>query len=127
MEMDLKNYVSKFLNDFSIEVMPRTFEKLEFTKSLWPEKTRVYIAHLEGTRIEDMIFTAKKLISEDFVPMPHFPARLIKNKKILETWINKCSYLERFYIFPDWFNNLLWFTGNGYREKNNLVMLVPFY
>ena len=89
MEMDLKNYVSKFLNDFSIEVMPRTFEKLEFTKSLWPEKTRVYIAHLEGTRIEDMIFTAKKLISEDFVPMPHFPARLIKNKKILETWINK--------------------------------------
>jgi methylenetetrahydrofolate reductase (NADPH) len=39
--------------------------------------------------IEEMIQTAKRLQSEGFSVMPHFPARIIKNKSTLEEWITK--------------------------------------
>ena len=49
-----------FLEGFSIEVMPRTAEKVESFRDLLPAGTRVYIAHIEGTPIEDMVATAKR-------------------------------------------------------------------
>ena len=76
-----------FLKGFSIEVMPRTAEKIESFRDLLPSGTRVYIAHLEDTPIEDMVATAKRIAAEGFDVMPHFPARLIKNKETLENWI----------------------------------------
>ena len=76
-----------FLKGFSIEVMPRTAEKIESFRDLLPSGTRVYIAHLEDTPIEDMVATAKRIAAEGFDVMPHFPARLIKNKGTLENWI----------------------------------------
>ena len=68
-----------------------TIQKLENIENLWPKKTRVYIAHLEGTTIEDMLVTAKRINSASFTPMPHFPARIIKDNKVLEDWINRYS------------------------------------
>ncbi|MEY3309637.1 MAG: hypothetical protein RLZZ413_3675, partial [Pseudomonadota bacterium] len=43
------------LDGFSMEVMPRTAEKIESFRDLLPAGTRVYIAHIEGTPIEDMV------------------------------------------------------------------------
>ena len=79
--------LEEFLKGFSIEVMPRTAEKIESFRDLLPSGTRVYIAHLEDTPIEDMVATAKRIAAEGFDVMPHFPARLIKNKGTLENWI----------------------------------------
>ena len=79
--------VSDFLTDFSIEVMPRTAEKVEDFRAILPEATRVYIAHIEGTPIEDMVATAKRLNHDGFQVMPHFPARIIKDQATLEDWI----------------------------------------
>ena len=87
----LTKNISKLIKNFSIEVMPRTLGKLENVENLWPKKTRVYIAHLEGTTIEDMLVTAKRIKSASFIPMPHFPARIIKDNKVLEDWINRYS------------------------------------
>ena len=87
----LTKNISKLIKNFSIEVMPRTLGKLENIENLWPKKTRVYIAHLEGTTIEDMLVTAKRIKSASFIPMPHFPARIIKDNKVLEDWINRYS------------------------------------
>ena len=87
----LTKNISKLIKNFSIEVMPRTLGKLENIENLWPKKTRVYIAHLEGTTIEDMLVTAKRINSASFTPMPHFPARIIKDNKVLEDWINRYS------------------------------------
>ncbi|MBT6864817.1 MAG: methylenetetrahydrofolate reductase, partial [Planktomarina temperata] len=53
--------VETFLKDYSIEVMPRTAEKIEDFRDLLPTATRVYIAHIEGTQIEDMVATAKRI------------------------------------------------------------------
>jgi methylenetetrahydrofolate reductase (NADPH) len=78
-----------FLVNFSIEVMPSTAAKIESFKDILPINTRIYIAHIEGVPIEEMIQTAKRLQSEGFSVMPHFPARIIKNKSTLEEWITK--------------------------------------
>ncbi len=79
--------VEAFLNGYSIEVMPRTAEKVENFRDILPAGTRVYIAHIEGTPIEDMVATAKRLNAEGFPVMPHFPARIIKDAATLENWI----------------------------------------
>ena len=79
--------VSYFLTGFSIEVMPRTAEKIEDFREILPAGTRVYIAHIEGTPIEDMLATAKRIAGEGFPVMPHFPARGIASKAQLAEWI----------------------------------------
>ena len=76
-----------FLKGFSIEVMPRTAEKVESFRAILPEGTRVYIAHIDGTPIEDMVATAKRLNAEGYPVMPHFPARIIKDKATLLDWV----------------------------------------
>jgi len=80
--------VEAFLQGYSIEVMPRTAEKVEDFRALLPEGTRVYIAHIEGTPIEDMVRTAKRIADEGYPVMPHFPARIIKDAATLENWIS---------------------------------------
>jgi methylenetetrahydrofolate reductase (NADPH) len=79
--------IESFLQDFSIEVMPRTAEKVEDFRALLPQGTRVYIAHIEGTPIEYMVATAKRLAADGFNVMPHFPARIIKDAATLADWI----------------------------------------
>lgn len=79
--------VEALLKDYSIEVMPRTAEKVEDFRELLPEGTRVYVAHIEGTPIEDMVATAKRISSDGYNVMPHFPARIIKDKATLADWI----------------------------------------
>ncbi|PTX56059.1 methylenetetrahydrofolate reductase (NADPH) [Litoreibacter ponti] len=76
-----------FLKDFSIEVMPRTAEKVEDFRALLPEGTRVYVAHIEGTPIEDMVATAARLARDGYKVMPHFPARIIRDRATLADWI----------------------------------------
>ncbi|KMK67300.1 methylenetetrahydrofolate reductase [Puniceibacterium sp. IMCC21224] len=79
--------VEALLDGYSIEVMPRTAEKIECFADLLPTGTRVYIAHIDGTPIEDMVATAKRLNAEGYPVMPHFPARIIKDKATLGDWI----------------------------------------
>ena len=84
----VSDHLKEFLTGFSIEVMPRTAAKIESFKEILPKNTRVYIAHIEGVPIKEMVQTAKRISSEGFNVMPHFPARIIKDKSTLEEWIN---------------------------------------
>ena len=83
------NLLKNFLNNFSIEVTPRAVSKIENLSELIPSGTLVYIAHIEGTPIEEMVKTAKKINQQGYATMPHFPARIIKDKKTLKDWISK--------------------------------------
>ncbi|MBL4628478.1 MAG: methylenetetrahydrofolate reductase [Roseicyclus sp.] len=75
------------LRGYSIEVMPRTAEKVDNFRHLLPAGTRVYIAHIDGTDINDMVATAARLRAEGYEPMPHFPARSIPDANTLADWI----------------------------------------
>ncbi|MBT3140378.1 methylenetetrahydrofolate reductase [Phaeobacter gallaeciensis] len=79
--------VEAFLKNYSIEVMPRTASKVDDFRALLPEGTRVYIAHIEGTPIDEMVATAKRLNDEGYPVMPHFPARIINDEATLADWI----------------------------------------
>ncbi|MEL6522465.1 MAG: methylenetetrahydrofolate reductase [Pseudomonadota bacterium] len=79
--------LSTFIAGFSIEVMPRTAAKIDDFKAILPKGTRVYIAHIDGTPIDDMVATAKRLAEDGFQVMPHFPARIIADKAMLADWI----------------------------------------
>ena len=76
-----------FLQGYSIEVMPRTASKVEDFREILPAGTRVYIAHIEGTPIEEMVETAARINAEGFDVMPHFPARIIHDEAMLANWI----------------------------------------
>ena len=81
--------MSDFVAGYSIEVMPRTAAKIESFRELLPAGTRVYIAHIEGTTLDEMVATARRLRDEGFAAMPHFPARYIRNATALESWIRR--------------------------------------
>jgi methylenetetrahydrofolate reductase (NADPH) len=85
----LSSAARAMLDGYSIEVMPRTAAKVEDFGALLPPGTRVYIAHIEGTPIEDMVATAKRLRDEGFEPMPHFPARIIADRATFDDWLTR--------------------------------------
>jgi methylenetetrahydrofolate reductase (NADPH) len=78
---------SRFLGGWSIEVMPRTAEKVEDFRAILPPGTRVYVAHIDGTEIADMVATARRIAGQGFAVMPHFPARSIADRATLADWI----------------------------------------
>ncbi|MCC5962269.1 MAG: methylenetetrahydrofolate reductase [Rhodobacteraceae bacterium] len=79
--------IEALMQGFSIEVMPRTAEKVADFRNLLPLGTRVYIAHIDGTPIADMVATAARLRAEGMEPMPHFPARVIAHRAELADWV----------------------------------------
>jgi methylenetetrahydrofolate reductase (NADPH) len=79
--------LSAMLDGFSIEVMPRTAEKVEDFRAILPPGTRVYVAHIDGTPIDDMVRTAARLAREGFPVMPHIPARIVPDRAALGEWV----------------------------------------
>jgi len=79
--------LASFLSGYSIEVTPQTANKVESFRDILPTDTRIYIALIEGTPIEDMVRTARRLADEGFQVMPHFPARLVRDKAELAEWV----------------------------------------
>jgi methylenetetrahydrofolate reductase (NADPH) len=84
---DTNPLIETFVKGYSIEVMPRTAERIDSFRDLLPAGTRVYIAHIEGTPIADMVATAKRIAGEGYAVMPHFPARIIPDRATLADWI----------------------------------------
>lgn len=85
---DAPGNVRGFLDGFSIEVMPRTAAKIPDFRAILPQETRIYVAHIDGTPIDDMLTTAGRLVDEGFTVMPHFPARSIASRDQLNNWIS---------------------------------------
>lgn len=79
--------VARLLEDYSIEVMPRTAAKVEDFRAILPAGTRVYVAHIDGTDFAEMLATARRLTDEGFAVMPHFPARGILDRAALKAMI----------------------------------------
>lgn len=71
------------LTGASIEVMPRTAAKIADFATILPRGTRVFIAHIDGTPVEDMVTTARRLRAEGMEPVPHVPARLVPDAAAL--------------------------------------------
>lgn len=84
---DADRELGALLAGYSIEVTPRTAAKVDDFRALLPRGTRVYIAHIDGTPIDDMVATARRLAGEGFAVMPHLPARGIADAATLDAWL----------------------------------------
>lgn len=84
--------VADLLAGASLEVMPKTAAGIEDFRALLPEGTRVYVAHIDGTPLADMVATVRRLAAEGMVPMPHIPARGIASRAALQAMV--AAYAE---------------------------------
>lgn len=81
--------LSALLEGASIEVMPRTAAKIDNFAAILPAGTRVYVAHIDGTPIDEMVATVRRLGDEGFAAMPHVPARIIADRAMLRDWLTR--------------------------------------
>ena len=70
--------------NFSLEITLKT------NLSTLPKVKDVYITMLPGNDFKEVANKACELVKSGFNPVPHFPARSIKNHKDLKDYINKC-------------------------------------
>ena len=69
------------MKKFSIEILPKQKSKIaELNPQFFDD---VYITHIPGSSLEDLIETAKEVISHNFNPVPHIPARSITDEFLL--------------------------------------------
>jgi methylenetetrahydrofolate reductase (NADPH) len=81
--------LARLVEGYSVEVMPRTAARIDDFGAILPAGTRVYIAHIEGTPIDDMIATAARLQADGYAVMPHIPARIVPDRATLDTWLQR--------------------------------------
>ena len=71
--------------NFSLEIGVKT------DLSKLPNINDIYITLLPGEKYKDVVSKAKELVNLGKNPVPHFPARSIKNKKELNDYVNMCK------------------------------------
>jgi len=71
--------------NFSIEITMKT------DLSVLPKIKDVYITMLPGNDYRDVANKAIELVKSGFNPVPHFPARSIKNESDLKDYVNRCK------------------------------------
>ncbi len=70
---------------FSLEITMKT------DLSVLPKVQDVYITMLPGNDFKDVAYKAKELVQNGFNPVPHFPARSIKNLNELKDYVSMCK------------------------------------
>ncbi len=71
--------------NFSLEITIKTDLKI------LPKVKDVYITMLPDQDYLDVVKKAKELVQFGFNPVPHFPARSIRNLKELQDYVNQCK------------------------------------
>jgi len=85
---DIREMIQRFLQDASIEVMPRTLQKVhQDFPDMFPKGMMVYVAHIEGTPIQDMQEAVSYLVKAGFQAIPHIPARSVRDMGVFEEWV----------------------------------------
>ena len=59
--------------------------------SILPKVQDVYITMLPGNNFREVANKAKELVQSGFNPVPHFPARSIKNLNDLKDYVSMCK------------------------------------
>ena len=71
--------------NFSLEITMKT------DLSVLPKLKDVYITMLPGNDYREVANKANELVQSGFNPIPHFPARSIKNLNELKSYVNMCK------------------------------------
>ncbi|MDB6178509.1 methylenetetrahydrofolate reductase [Paracoccus sp. Z330] len=80
--------MARFLDDASIEVMPRTLQKVDDFPAHMQQGALVFVAHIDGTPIADMHSAVARLAAQGYRAIPHLPARLVPDAMSLREWVS---------------------------------------
>ncbi len=81
--------IVKILKGFSLEITPFVANKIENLSQFIKPSTTIFITFLPGSDYKDTVNTAKKIQQERLNPAPHFAARSIKSKEMLEDYVSR--------------------------------------
>ena len=91
LETNEYNKIAKFLKGFSLEITPFVANKIENLSQFIKPSTTIFITFLPGSDYKDTINTAKKIRQEGLNPAPHFAARSIPSKEMLEDYVSRIA------------------------------------
>ena len=86
-----ENYIKKLVKDYSIETTPNVYQKFGSLKEMLPNKNDIYVTYLPDENPKRVIETSKQIVDEGLTPIPHLPARTIKDISSLENYIGSLS------------------------------------
>ena len=83
--------ISRFIDGFTVETTPAGAAKVQDFREILRPRATVFITFLPGTDYRETITTAKRLRDEGFEPAPHFPARSMKDKAMVEDYLARVT------------------------------------
>ncbi|MGD8339682.1 MAG: methylenetetrahydrofolate reductase [Gammaproteobacteria bacterium] len=81
---ELLSHVQTFVDDYSIETTTHDEAKFDEISAELRPGTRVYVAHVPGTPIDDVVSLALRFKDAGFTPVPHIIARKLSSAEQLE-------------------------------------------
>jgi methylenetetrahydrofolate reductase (NADPH) len=82
------NSVSAFLKKSSIEITPKQIEKLGVLRDKLVPGCKVFIALIDPADVTAQLEAAKQLKAAGFAPVPHIPARFVRDESDLKSRIS---------------------------------------
>lgn len=83
--------IKELIKGYTIETTPAVYEKYGNLKYFLPNTKNIYITYLPNEKPQRIVNIAKKINNEGLTPIPHLPARTIKDYKTLEKYIADLS------------------------------------
>ena len=80
--------IQQFMSGFTAETTPASATKTADFREHLRSGTVVYITFLPGSDFNDTVTVAKRLRDEGFIPVPHFAARSITNRRALDQYLS---------------------------------------
>ena len=78
---------ASFLRLSSIEITPKQIEKLPLLKARLQPGSRVFVALIDAADLGQQVEAVRQLKAEGFAPVPHVPARFVKDEADLRARI----------------------------------------
>ena len=90
---ELKQHISAFLRDYSIEITPHDTGKLDAIRAELTDGAVVYVAHPPGVPIDDIVALAGSVQKLGLTATPHIIARKLESRDQLERALARCQEL----------------------------------
>jgi methylenetetrahydrofolate reductase (NADH) len=76
--------IQQFMSDYSIEATTHDASKFDEIRAVLKAGTRIYVAHVPGTPIDDVVTLALRFKDAGLTPVPHIIARKLSSREQLE-------------------------------------------
>jgi methylenetetrahydrofolate reductase (NADPH) len=83
--------ISAFMSNMTLEITPRQADKLELIKQHIAPGSRVFVALVDPTHLDDQYSAVAAIRAAGLVPVPHVPARFVINEDDLKSRIEKLA------------------------------------